>query len=203
MRNGPVSGSISNYLTTTKSLVQVLGPHGVETEGHSYRVVELTLALAQEMGVAESQLRPLRQGALLHDIGEILVPHTILQKPAPLTSHEYAMVQLHPIYAYNLLATIPALRDSLDIPYCHHERWNGSGYPRGLRAEQIPLAARIFAVADVYDAMCSQRPYRSAWNQEQVSNYLCEQSGQQFDPQVVNVFLRMGQNVLPRIYPAC
>ncbi len=186
------------------NLVQLLDPHSDGIEGpDTGRVVDLTLALSQVIGFSEPQLSHIRRGALLHDIGEVLIPDTILQKPAPLTNREYAIVQLHPIYAYNLLSSIPALRYALDIPYCHHERWDGSGYPRGLRAEQIPLAARIFAVADVYDAMCSHRPYRSAWKREQVSHYLIEQSGKQFDPQVVNVFLQMDQHhVLPRIYTA-
>jgi len=132
-----------------------------------------------------------RRGALLHDIGKMAIPDEILHKPGPLTPEEMAVMRRHPQYAYELLWPIRYLRPALDIPYCHHERWDGSGYPRGLRGEEIPLAARIFAVVDVWDALSNPRPYRPAWPQDKVRAYLQEQAGRQFDPEVVAAFLRL------------
>ncbi|MDR7415057.1 MAG: HD domain-containing phosphohydrolase [Armatimonadota bacterium] len=162
-----------------------------ETEGHTQRVAELTVALARAMGVAESEIVHIRRGALLHDIGKIGVPDEILRKPGPLTEEEWAIMRLHPVYAYRWLAGIEFLRPALDIPYAHHERWDGTGYPRGLRGEEIPLSARIFAVVDVYDALTSERPYRPAWSREKALQYIREQAGKQFDPAVVEAFLRL------------
>jgi HD-GYP domain-containing protein (c-di-GMP phosphodiesterase class II) len=160
-----------------------------ETEGHSRRVTELTLILADRMGIREQEQVHIRRGALLHDIGKLGVPDQILLKTGKLTEEEWASMRQHPTSAFEMLSPISYLRPALDIPYCHHEKWDGTGYPRGLRGEQIPLAARIFAVVDVWDALTSDRPYRSAWSKEKTLEYIKEQSGRHFDPNVVEVFL--------------
>lgn len=162
-----------------------------ETDGHSRRVADLTLALAQAVGVPDAELTHLRRGALLHDLGQLSLPDHLLRKPGPLTPEERELVRRHPRAAYDLLARIHYLRPALDIPYCHHEKWDGTGYPRGLKGLQIPLAARLFAVADVWDALCSARPYRPAWPLERVRAYLREQSGRHFDPAVVETFTQL------------
>jgi|GEM_PF-481202 len=161
-----------------------------ETEGHTLRVTELTMRLGRVLGIPESESVHLRRGALLHDIGKIGVPDNILLKPGPLTDDEWVIMRQHPQLAYEMLSPIPYLQQSLDIPYCHHERWDGSGYPRGLKGTEIPLSARIFAVIDVWDALRSDRPYRNAWPVEETRRYILEHSGTMFDPQVVEVFLR-------------
>ncbi|HEY0070104.1 MAG TPA: HD domain-containing phosphohydrolase, partial [Chloroflexia bacterium] len=162
-----------------------------ETEGHTQRVTEMAVRLARVLGVSESALLHLRRGALLHDIGKMGIPDAILLKPGPLTDEEWAIMKRHPVYAYELLAPIEFLRPALDIPYCHHEKWDGTGYPRGLQGEQIPFSARIFAIADVWDALSSDRPYRAAWPQEKVREHIASLSGTHFDPQVVEEFLKM------------
>lgn len=162
-----------------------------ETEGHTQRVTDLTLKLARAMNISESQLMHIRQGALLHDIGKMGVPDSILLKTEALTEKEWETMRQHPVFAYEMLSSIRYLRAALDIPYCHHERWDGSGYPRGLNGEGIPIAARIFAVVDVWDALTSDRPYRKRWSKEAALEYIQEQSGKYFDPQVVEVFLKM------------
>jgi len=161
-----------------------------ETEGHTLRVTELTMRLGRVLGIPESESVHLRRGALLHDIGKIGVPDNILLKPGPLTDDEWVIMRQHPQLAYEMLSPIPYLQQSLDIPYSHHERWDGSGYPRGLKGTEIPLSARIFAVIDVWDALRSDRPYRNAWPVEETRRYILEHSGTMFDPQVVEVFLR-------------
>ena len=135
-----------------------------ETAGHSQRVVELTLAIARAMGLPETQLIHIRRGALLHDIGKMGIPDSILLKPGPLTDDEWRTMRHHTIYAHKLLNGIAYLQPALDIPYYHHERWDGQGYPNKLAGDSIPIAARIFAVVDVWDALTSNRPYRLAWN---------------------------------------
>lgn len=162
-----------------------------DTEGHTQRVTGLTMALAVRMGIPDERMADIRRGALLHDIGKIGVPDEILLKPGELTPDEWVIMRSHPSLAYELLSHIEFLRPALDIPYAHHERWDGSGYPRGLKGEEIPLAARMFAVVDVYDALVSDRPYRSAWSEEQALDYIRAGSGTHFDPQVVEVFLEM------------
>jgi len=162
-----------------------------ETEGHSQRVTEMAERLARAMGIPNELITHIRRGALLHDIGKMAIPDSILFKPGPLTREEREVMRRHPVYAYDLLASIDFLRPAMDIPYSHHERWNGTGYPLGLLGEQIPLAARIFSVVDVWDALSSDRPYRKAWPHEDVTNYLIEQSGKQFDPDVVKVFIQI------------
>jgi PAS domain S-box-containing protein len=162
-----------------------------ETEGHSRRVTELTLILARELGVSESEMPQIRRGAQLHDIGKMGIPDSILLKPGPLTEEEWAIMRQHPIYAADLLFPIEFLQPALDIPYCHHEKWDGSGYPQGLKGEEIPLSARIFAVVDVWDALTSNRSYRPAWSSTQALKYIREQSGKHFDPQVVDRFMQL------------
>ncbi len=160
-----------------------------ETEGHSRRVTEMTLRLARAMNVAEAEMVHLRRGALLHDIGKIGIPDRILLKPGPLTDDESALMRRHPQYALEMLTPIAFLRPALDIPYGHHEKWDGSGYPRGLRGEQIPLAARMFAAVDIWDALRSDRPYRPAWPMERVLEHLRSLAGTHLDPCVVEAFL--------------
>ncbi len=162
-----------------------------ETERHSERVTALTLRLARAMRVPDEDLIHIRRGALLHDIGKMGIPDSILLKRSRLTAEEWRIMRQHPVFAYELLSSIAYLRPALDIPYCHHERWDGSGYPRGLAGDQIPLAARIFAVADVYDALTSVRPYRPAWTRQRAVAHIRKESGKQFDPAVVEAFLNI------------
>ena len=165
-----------------------------ETEGHTQRVARMTVDLAIELGVNELDLVDIKRGALLHDIGKIAIPDQILLKPGPLNDKEWEIMRKHPVYAYDLLSNNVFLRSCLDIPYNHHERWDGQGYPRKLEKTQIPLSARIFSVVDVWDALISQRPYRPAWSREEALAYIREQAGKQFDPAIVPVFLRMITN---------
>lgn len=165
-----------------------------ETDGHSQRVTRLAIELAVELGLPEEELIHFRRGTLLHDIGKMGVPDSILLKPGPLDEAEWQVMRQHPLYAYDMLWPIRYLRPALDIPLHHHERWDGSGYPHGLSGEQIPLPARIFAVVDVWDALCNNRPYRQAWSIDRVKQYLRDESGRLFDPVVVEVFL----NILTR-----
>ena len=160
-----------------------------ETEGHTLRVTKMSMDLAEKLGFSEKELVHMHRGALLHDIGKLGVPDQILLKPDKLTEGEWEIMRQHPTYAFEMLIPIAYLRPALDIPYCHHENWDGSGYPRGLRGEQIPLSARIFAVIDVWDAITSDRPYRLAWTEEKALEYIKEQAGKRFDPHIVDVFL--------------
>lgn len=170
------------YDTTLEGWSRALELRDRETEGHTQRVTELTLRLARALGMREEELVHVRRGALLHDIGKLGIPDSILLKPGPLTADESEIMKRHPVYAHDLLASIAYLRPALDIPYCHHERWDGTGYPRGLKGEEIPPAARIFAVADAWDALRSGRPYRPAWTREEALGYIRERSGTSFDP---------------------
>ncbi|MFZ5650557.1 MAG: GAF domain-containing protein [Bacillota bacterium] len=179
------------YDATIEGLSYALDLRDKETDGHSKRVTEMTVRLARTMGTSEAELVHMRRGALLHDIGKMGIPDHILLKPGPLTDEEWEIMRLHPVYAFEMLSPIEHLRPALDIPYCHHEKWDGTGYPRGLKGEQIPLAARIFAVVDVWDALHSDRPYRPAWPEDKVREYIREQAGKHFDPKVVKVFLEM------------
>jgi len=182
------------YDATIEGWSRALDLRDHETEGHSQRVTELTLALARGLGLRREELVHIRRGALLHDIGKMGVPDGILLKPGPLTEAEWAVMRQHPSYAYQLLEPIAFLRPALDIPYCHHEKWDGTGYPRGLKGNAIPLAARIFAVVDVWDALRSDRPYRAGWCAEQIREYIREQSGQHFDPDVVAAFWTLNRD---------
>jgi len=181
------------YERTIEGWSRALDLRDHETEGHTQRVTEMTLRLAAELGVAEDEMVHIRRGTLLHDIGKVGIPDHILLKPGPLTAAEWETMRLHPRFAYEMLAPIRFLAGALDIPYSHHEHWDGSGYPRGLKNEQIPLAARIFSVVDVWDALRSDRPYRPAWSEPAVLNYLRERRGTQFDPRVLDAFLKMIQ----------
>jgi putative nucleotidyltransferase with HDIG domain len=162
-----------------------------ETEGHTRRVTELCLKLAKEFSIHEDKLIQIRRGALLHDIGKMGIPDQILLKTGELNEKEKKIMEQHPTYAFEMLSPISYLNPSMDIPYCHHERWDGSGYPRGLKEEIIPFAARIFAVVDVWDALTSNRPYRNAWSKEQAAQYIREQAGKQFDPKIADTFVKM------------
>ena len=173
------------------SLFPILHMGDKETAGHCRRVAALTLQLASAMGMPAREMANVRRGALLHDIGKRRVPDAILHKPGPLTEIEWVSMRQHPAYALEMLAPIHHLRLALDIPYCHHEKWDGTGYPRGLKGAQIPLGARILAVADVWDALHSSRPYRRALPEEQVRAHICEQAGRHFDPAVVDAFLTL------------
>lgn len=162
-----------------------------ETEGHTQRVVDLTLQLARTMGIPEGQLTHIKRGILLHDIGKLVVPDSILFKPSALTELEWKIMKMHPMNAFNMLSSVDYLKPALDIPYCHHEHWDGTGYPRGLKGEEIPLAARIFSVVDIWDALLSDRPYRPAWNREKTLAYIKSRSGEDLDPKVVKAFLKI------------
>lgn len=179
------------YDTTLEGWGNALELRDKETQGHTKRVTELTLRLARQLGLQEPELTYIRRGVLVHDIGKMGVPDVVLNKKGPLTKKEWTIMRKHPRYAFELLYPIPYLRPSLDIPYSHHERWDGSGYPQNLRAEQIPLPARIFAVVDVWDALLSNRPYRRAWSRKRAEKYIQEQAGTHFDPHIVDVFLKM------------
>lgn len=182
---------IKAYDATIEGWSYALDLRDKETEGHTKRVTELTVRLAMKMGIHGDELNDIRRGALLHDIGKMGVPDNILLKPGSLTEDEWVVMRKHPQYAFDMLSTIKYLKNALDIPYCHHEKWDGSGYPRGLIRYQIPLAARIFAIADVYDALTSDRPYRKAWSKEKTIEYILDQSGKHFDPDVVKTFLEL------------
>ncbi len=178
------------YDTTIEGWARALDLRDHETEGHSRRVTDMTLALAEACGVDEDPVQ-IRRGALLHDIGKMGVPDAILLKPAALTPEEWAVMRQHPVLAFELLSPIAFLGPAIDIPYAHHERWDGAGYPRGLAGEQIPVCARVFAVADVFDALTSDRPYRPAWTRERALEHIRAGAGSHFDPEVASVFVSM------------
>ncbi len=178
------------YETTLEGWSMALDLRDKETEGHSRRVTEMTVRMAREMGLPEAEFVHIRRGALLHDIGKMGIPDAILLKPGPLTDEEWAIMKKHPVYAYEMLLPIAYLRPALDIPYCHHEKWDGSGYPRGLKGQEIPLSARVFALSDIWDALRSDRPYRPAWSDEKAREHIISISGKELDPEVVKVFLK-------------
>jgi len=182
------------YDSTLEGWAHALELRDRETEGHARNVVQMTVDLALAMGVDEAELEHIRRGALLHDIGKMGIPDSVLLKPGALDEREWEIMRRHPEYANKLLEPIVYLHQALDIPYCHHEKWDGSGYPRGLKGEEIPLVARIFAIVDVYDALRSDRPYRKAWSKEQTYQHLHEQASKHFDPRVVAKFLAMLDN---------
>ena len=179
------------YEATIEGWSRAMDLRDRETEGHTQRVTQLTLKLAEAAGMEYNELVHIRRGALLHDMGKLGVPDAILLKPDKLTDDEWAFMRRHPQLAYDMLHPIEYLRPALDIPFCHHEKWDGSGYPRKLKGNEIPLAARIFAIVDVWDAVTSDRPYRPAWQKEVALLYLQEQSGKHFDPQVVELFFKI------------
>ena len=181
------------YHATLEGWVHALYLRDKSTEGHTQRVVERSLKLAQAVGIPDKQLLHFRRGALLHDIGKLGVPDRILNKPGPLTKEEWDLMRKHPEYAREMLEPIEFLRPALPIPYGHHEKWDGSGYPEGASGAQIPLEARVFALIDVWDALSSPRPYRDAWSEKEVHQYIREQAGHHFDPQVVSTWERVFQ----------
>jgi putative nucleotidyltransferase with HDIG domain len=177
------------YEATLQGWVRALDLRDKETEGHTQRVTTLSVKLAQFMGVDKNDLIHVQRGALLHDIGKMAIPDAILLKPEGLSEEERALIRQHPIFAYEMLKPIQFLHRALDIPYCHHEKWDGSGYPRGLKELQIPFSARIFAIVDVWDALTSDRVYRKALPAEEVRAHLRQQAGRHFDPRVAEGFL--------------
>jgi putative nucleotidyltransferase with HDIG domain len=179
------------YEATIEGWSRAMDLRDKETEGHTLRVTEMTIQLADAMGMDDAEIVHVRRGALLHDIGKIGVPDGILLKPGPLTDEEWVVMRSHPQLAYDMLAPISYLRPALDIPYCHHERWDGTGYPRGLKGEQIPLAARLFAVVDVWDALRSDRPYRTGWSEERTLEHIRSLAGSHFEPRAVDLFLQL------------
>ncbi len=178
------------YDETLEGWARALDLRDKNTEDHSVRVMDLTMDLARAMGISELDMIHIRRGALLHDIGKMGVPDAILLKPGPLTKEEWQVMRKHPVFAYDLLSNIPFLRPALDIPFYHHEKWDGSGYPRGLSGEQIPLAARIFSIVDVWDALGSDRPYRKKWTKGKILEYIRKEAGIRFDPEIVRLFLK-------------
>jgi HD-GYP domain-containing protein (c-di-GMP phosphodiesterase class II) len=178
------------YDATIEGWSRVLEARGVESLGHTRRVADQTIKLAQAAGFGRTDLVHARRGALLHDIGMLAVPEAVLLKPGPLSDAERAIMRQHPEYGFEFLAPINYLRPSLDIPYCHHEKWDGTGYPRGLRGDHIPMAARVFALVDTWDALCSDRPFRPAWPAERAHAYILAQSGINFDPKLTELFMQ-------------
>ena len=189
------------YDAHVENLVRVLALRDIETEAHTQRVAAAVQELARAWGIPANEVVHIRRGALLHDIGKVGVPDHILYKNIPLTEAERNIISKHPVIAYELLFPIPYLRPALDIPYCHHEKWDGTGYPRGLKGSQIPFAARLFAVVDTWDALLSDRPYRPAWSVDQTRDYIIAQSGKSFEPKIVRVFLETFDPFYPRIVP--
>jgi PAS domain S-box-containing protein len=182
------------YDRTIEGWVRALDLRDRETEGHTQRVTELTIKVAKALGFSTEELIHIRRGALLHDMGKMAIPDEILQKPGPLNETEWEKMRQHPQYAYDMLSPIAYLHPALIIPFCHHERWDASGYPRGLRGAEIPLVARLFSIVDVWDALRSDRPYRKKMPHKEVTRYLREKSGQLFDPKLIDVFLSIMEN---------
>ena len=179
-----------NYNLTLEAWAKVLEYRDRETAGHSARVTELSTRLAYAVGCTEAEIEQLRSGAILHDIGKLAVPDNILLKPAKLDEAEIEVMQQHPLYGKQMLSGVSFLESSIPIVYCHHERWDGQGYPQGLKGEQIPLLARIFSIVDCWDALNSDRPYRQAWSKEKTVNYMKDNAGIRFDPHILEKFLQ-------------
>jgi len=178
-----------SYEKTIEGWANALDLRDKETEGHSKRVTEKSIMLARLAGINEEKIAHLRRGALLHDVGKLGIPDSILLKEGPLTSQEWSVMKTHPVLAYEWISQIPFLRSALEIPYSHHEKWDGTGYPLGLRGEEIPLAARLFAIIDVWDAITSDRPYRKAMEYQEAVQYIKSQSGKHFDPELVPLLI--------------
>ena len=189
------------YESTVEGWGRALELRDNETEGHTRRVCELTMELAQKFVFTDKEMWFLKLGVLLHDIGKMAVSDSILLNKGLLTDEERKQMEKHPVYARDLLSGITFLQPVIDIPYCHHERWDGTGYPQGLKGEEIPLGARIFAVADVWDALTSDRRYHEAWDSEKVCDYIVANSGSHFDPEVVSRFLEIDLCIIHRLVP--
>ncbi len=181
---------VEAYDSTLRGWSQALELKDSETEGHTHRVTDLTVEFARSYGIPESEIVHIRRGAILHDIGKMGVPDEILLKPGKLTEEEWKIMRQHPVYAYNMLKNIEYLAPALDIPYCHHEKWDGSGYPRGLAGEEIPLAARLFSIVDAWDAMTSTRPYRKGMSEPLTQRTIVSERGSRFDPALVDFFMK-------------
>jgi HD-GYP domain-containing protein (c-di-GMP phosphodiesterase class II) len=179
------------YDHTLEGWAHMLEMRDRETEGHTRRVVDLTLRLARVMGMSEAELVNVRRGALMHDIGKMAIPDEILLKEGPLTGDEWEVMRRHPEYAYRVLGEIDYLKPALAIPYYHHERWDGGGYPHGLKGKEIPLPARIFAIVDVWDALSCERPYHRPMAKAEVMEHIRGEAGKQFDPRLVEEFLKL------------
>ncbi|HNB52998.1 MAG TPA: HD domain-containing phosphohydrolase [Anaerolineales bacterium] len=188
---------IHTYDSTLAGWAKALELRDRETEGHTQRVTNGCMILARAMGIDDEHLVHIYRGALLHDIGKMGIPDNILRKPGKLSEEEWKIMRLHPVYAYQWLNPIEFLHPALEIPYCHHEKWDGTGYPRGLMGPDIPLAARIFSVIDVWDALSFDRPYRKAWPPELVLEYIKEKAGTHFDPEIVAKFLEIYHDLSP------
>ncbi|MHA2638031.1 MAG: HD-GYP domain-containing protein, partial [bacterium JZ-2024 1] len=178
------------YDTTLEGWATLLDLREKETAGHSQRVAIMSLRLAKLVGVSEKDYAHIRRGALLHDIGKIIVPDHILLKTGPLNEEEWKIMKMHPVVAYELLNKVPFLQPALDIPYAHHEKWDGKGYPRGLQGYEIPLHARFFALIDVYDALTSERPYRKAYSPSEALSIMEREVEKHFDPDIFKIFLK-------------
>jgi HD-GYP domain-containing protein (c-di-GMP phosphodiesterase class II) len=192
----------TGYEKTVESWRRALELRDRVTETHAVRVAEMTVRLGVQLGITQRELVFLKFGAVLHDIGKIGVPDRVLLKNGPLDDDDFRIMRKHPEYALEMLGTIPNFSPVLEIPYYHHEKWDGTGYPHGLSGEQIPLPARIFAVIDVYDALCSDRPYRPAWHKEEAMAYIQHESGRHFDPQVVTAFMALLLSAARQAQPA-
>jgi putative two-component system response regulator len=183
-----------SYQKTVEGWSNALDLRDKETEGHTLRVTETSIEFAKAIGIDGEDLNLVRMGSLLHDVGKLGVPDSILLKPERLTEEEWVVMRMHPDYAYQWLSPIPFLAKAIDIPYSHHEKWDGSGYPQGLRGEAIPLFARLFAIVDVWDALCAERPYRAAMPEPEVLEYIKKNAGTHFDPVLVDVFIKLIAN---------
>jgi HD-GYP domain-containing protein (c-di-GMP phosphodiesterase class II) len=186
------------YEATIEAWTRALDKRDKESAGHTQNVMEMSMRLAKEFGLGPDQIPHVQRGALLHDIGKIGIPDVVLHKTSSLSGEEWALVRRHPQIAYDILSPIAYLFPALDIPHYHHEKWDGTGYVYGLKGDQIPITARIFAVVDVYDSLTSERPYRKAWLEGKAREYIQEQSGKHFDPAVVEVFLRELQHIIKK-----
>lgn len=186
-----------NYDLTLDAWAKVLEYRDNETEGHSRRLAELSTNLARVLNLGEKEIVHIRRGALLHDIGKLAIPDSILLKPGLLTPEERKTMEQHPIFARQMLEQVSFLEPSIDVIYCHHERWDGKGYPQGLKGQQIPLSARIFTIVDQWDALRSDRPYRAAWTVEQTISYIRENAGVIYDPSLVESFLSLVEAKTP------
>jgi len=184
-----ISCEFNSLDALVETLVRMLEMRDVETEEHTRRVAALSVDMARLCGLSMHEQIYIKQGALLHDIGKVGIPDKILRKKGPLSTKEFGIIKRHPSYVEKLLGHIPLLRPAVDISYSHHERWDGSGYPRGLKNIEIPLLARVFAIADVWDALISNRPYRPAWSEDAAFDYIHHNSGILFDPEIVDIFL--------------